>query len=151
MSKYLLALVLLLTYLSCKQGASPKKINSFQADIRLGHKYYSIHINREGEGYITKGNGTYYTEPLQIKTSNYSKIFKIDSANLLFINLNKLKHYPVTGAKREGMPRIEIYYEKNKIYDAYAWDETFWNIFRPIMEQLPKGFNPFLVSDNPFE
>ena len=148
MIKYLSVLSFLLISISCKQNLSSQKAYTFKTNIRLGNHYYSIYFNREGEGYVVKGKASYYTEPLKIESSDSSEVFKIDSARVLFDKLDKLKEKPIHGITRLGTARAEIYYNGKQIYDAYVWDETFWSIFRPIMEQFPKEFNPFLL-DNP--
>ena len=130
-----------------------KNVNSYnaRADIRFGSKFYSILLNEIGEGYVIKGNSSYYTESFNIESSDTSSFFKIDSAKSFFKELNKIKDAPVISDKRIGSPRVEIYYDDKKIYDACKWDESFWDIFRPIMEQLPKNYNPFLIDEKPFE
>jgi hypothetical protein len=42
--------------------------------------------------------------------------------------------------------RAEVYFNHQKIYDGYAWDETFWDLFRPIMKQIPEGYDPFRAN-----
>ena len=114
---------------SCKAQTNKEQYN-VRTDIRLSTKFYSIYMNEEGEAYIN--------------------VFKIDSVKIFFENLNKSKANTIIGVKRADAPRVEIYYDHQKIYDAYRWDETFWNLFRPIMEEIPKGFSPFRESDKPF-
>lgn len=47
--------------------------------------------------------------------------------------------------------RIETYYDGKKVYDAYGFNRKRMLLFRPIMAELPKGFNPFLTDDHPFD
>ncbi|HEV8283905.1 MAG TPA: hypothetical protein VGQ09_06330 [Chitinophagaceae bacterium] len=135
---------------SCKQNVTSEKEYNFQANIRLGYKYYSINVNEEGKAQVIKGKGSFYTEPLKIESSDSSKIFKIDSLRVFFENVDKIKRSPLIDSNRTDAPRVEMYYQHKKIYDAYKWNENFWDLFRPIMEQLPKGYSPFRASDNPF-
>ena len=148
------ALYIVYTYLlllSCKEKDDNIKPCNVRADIRLGNKFYSICLNQDGEGYIIKGNASYYTDTLKIESSDTSKVFKIDSVNVFFENLNKMKAHPVFGESRLDAPRAEIYYNRQKVYDGYRWDELFWDLFRPVMEQLPKGYSPFRMNDKPFK
>lgn len=138
------------TLFSCKAQTNNKVQYDVRSDIRLSTKFYSIYLNKEGQACVIKGNGSYYTDTLIIVTSDTSNVFKIDSVNLFFEKLNKIKANPIIGENRLHAPRVEIYYDHQKVYDAYRWDETFWGLFRPIMEQIPKGFNPFRESDKPF-
>jgi len=136
---------------ACQQRNSPEKVYDVEADIRRGYKFYSIHLNEDGEGYIIKGNCSYYQEPFKISSSDTSPVFKLDSSVVFFQNLNRIKNHPIFGLSRTDAARTEIYYNYQKVYDSYSWDETFWDLFRPIMEQLPKGFDPFRESDRPFD
>ncbi len=137
--------------ISCK--GIKRNVNSYDSrtDIRMGSKFYSICLNETGEGYVIKGNCSYFTEPFIIESSDTSRFIKLDSANSFFKELNRIKVAPIIKDIRMGAPRVEIYYDNKKIYDAYKWDEEFWDIFRSIMEQLPENYNPFLVDKNPFE
>lgn len=150
MTQPLYILCFFLLFFSCKGKGNDIKSYNFQADIRLGNKFYSIYLNEDGEGYVIKGSGSYYTDTLKIKSSDTSNVFKIDSVKVFFENLNKIKAHPIVGVNRVDAPRVEIYYNHQKVYDAYKWDETFWKLFRPIMEQIPRGFNPFRANDKPF-
>jgi hypothetical protein len=142
----------LLTFNSCKEKAKEKKQYSVRCDIKLGTLLYSIFLNEEGAAYVVKRESSSYTDTLNIKSSDTSNVFKFDSVKLFFATLNKIKASPIFKASRTGTaPRAEVYFSNKKIYDSYAWDETYWDLFKPIMEQIPKGFNPFRVNDDPFE
>ena len=142
-----------LAFTPCKEkNNNNQKPYDVRSDIRLGNKFYSIFLNESGEGYVIKGKGSYYTDTLKIESSDTSNVFKFDSAKEFFEVLNRIKTNPIFKNNRAGTaPRAEIYYNQQKVYDAYTWDETFWDLFRPIIEQIPKGFNPFLTDDKPFE
>ncbi|NSL85334.1 hypothetical protein ECE50_000725 [Chitinophaga sp. Mgbs1] len=120
-------------------------------DVRLGQRFYSIFLHKDGFGYVVKGIGSYYTEPLRIDSSVSSNIFRVDSIKGLIHILSKLNIDSTIKRPMGTIPRVEIYYKNKKVYDAYRWDQSVWNGLRPIISQLPHGFNPFLVNDNPFE
>lgn len=146
-------LVFLLTFASCKERINDNEQSyNVRSDIRLGTKFYSIFLNEEGNGYVIRGKGSYYTDTLRIESSDTSNVFKFDSAKIFFETLDKIKINPIVKANRTGTAqRTEVYYDNQKVYDSYAWDETFWDLFKPIMEQIPRGFNPFRANDKPFE
>jgi hypothetical protein len=145
-------ILLLLAIISCKGKTNNGKPYNVRSDIRLGTKFYSIFLNREGRAYVIKGKGSYYTDTLKIEASDTSSTFKLDSVKIFFESLNKIRTHPIFKMNRTGTaPRAEVYYEGKKVYDAYEWDETFWDLFRPIMEQIPQGYNPFRSDDKPFE
>lgn len=135
---------------ACKEKNAEMDSYNVRSDIRLGTKFYSIYMKDDGLSYVIKGVGTYYTDTLKMISSETSTFFKLDSAKVFLQNLNAIKNNPINGIYRDDAPRVEVYLNHQKIYDAYKWDETFWNLFRPIMEQIPMGFNPFRANDNPF-
>ena len=137
---------------SCKDTVSNEQQYPARIDVRLGFKYYSVFLSKENKAYVIKGKGSFYTDSLIVKSSDTSHIFKLDSVRLVLESFDQIKSSPITRTNRTGTAqRIEIYYEHKKIYDGYAWDEVFWNLYRPIMKQLPKGFDPFRVDDKPFD
>ncbi len=141
-----------LAFTSCKEKNNNENSYDVRSDIRLGNKFYSIFLNENGEGYVIKGKGSYYTDTLKIESSDTSNVFKLDSAKVFFEVLNRIKTNPIFKKNRTGTaPRAEIYYDQQKVYDGYTWDEKFWDLFRPIMYQIPNGFNPFRADDKPFE
>lgn len=144
-------ITILCTLASCISDKSVDDPYNVRVDFRLSGKFYSIMMNESGRSYAIKGLGSYYEDSLKIAQSDTSEIFKLDSAAQFFINLDKIKKDPVIGSNYMGAPRVEIYYDRSKIYDSYRWDEDFWDLFRPIMHQIPKGFNPFNPDDRPFE
>jgi hypothetical protein len=151
MSKLLYIAFFIYPFCSCNEKKTgDKEPYNVHADIRLGIKFYSIYMNKEGRAYVIKGIDSNYTDTLKVESSDTSNVFKLDSAKAFFDNLNKIKAHPIIGANRGDAPRVEIYYDHQKVYDAYRWNETFWDLFKPIMEQIPKGYNPFRANDNPF-
>lgn len=143
-------IVLFFAFTSCRLQPSDKKPFDARSDVRLGSKFFSICINKDGTAYVIKGTSSNYTEALKIESSDTSNIFRLDSAEVFFKRLEQIKSHPIIEAERLDAPRVEIYYSDKKVYDAYNWDETFWGLFRPIMSQIPKGFNPFRMDDTPF-
>jgi hypothetical protein len=150
MKRLLSILLFFATILSCKERSPDDKSYNARSDIRFGSRFFSIYISEGGTAYVIKGKGSSYTEPLKIESSDTSNIFKLDSVKLFFEKLNRIKDNPIIGANRLDAPRVEIYYNQKKVYDAYKWDENFWDIFKPIMEQIPSGFNPFRSNEKPF-
>jgi hypothetical protein len=138
-------------FMSCKgRQESTDKPYNVRTDFRMGSKFYSIWMNENGKAYAIKGEGSFYTEPLKILTSDTSEVFKMDSVKQFYGSLEKMKKQPIIGSNYMGAPRVEIYCDGQQIYDSYRWNEAFWDLFRPIMHQIPKGFNPFLTNDRPF-
>lgn len=145
-----LELTFLLFLFSCNNKLTTESTNDVRLDVRLGKKFYSIYVSKEGDGYGVRGIGSYFVEPLVVEKSDTSKFFRLDSAKLFFDNLEKYERQPFVGAKVQDAPRIEIYYLQKKIYDSYRWGADFWDLVRPIMYQIPKGYNPFLANDETF-
>lgn len=148
-SFYILFFVLLST--SCKEKVKDESSYIVRSDIRFGPKFYSIYANVEGEAFVIKGQGSDYTEPLQIQYSDTSEVFKLDSIASFIEKLRSIKKNPVFGARRLDAARVEIYYDGKKVYDAYKWDEKFWDLFRPIVEQIPNEYNPFSAINPAFQ
>lgn len=143
-------ILLLLVFASCRSQPSGEKLFDARSDIRLGSKFYSIYLKKDGTAYVVKGIGSDYTEALKIESSDTSSVFRLDSAKVFFKRLERIESHPIVEEKRLDAPRVEIYYKDKKIYDAYSWDETFWDMFSPIMSQIPKSFSPFRLDDAPF-
>jgi hypothetical protein len=140
----------LLLLISCVIHAPDEKVYEARNDIRFGKRFFSILVRENGTAYVIKGIGSNYMDSLQIESADTSQIFKLDSSAVYFDRLKKLQSNPVFKSNLSGGARAEIYYHQQKICDSYHWGESFWDLFRPIMEQLPKGFSPFRVSEKPF-
>ena len=152
MQRNTLFLFVFILFYSCRGYESRDSVYSVRADIRLYDNFYSIYTNEKGNSYVVKGIGTNYMDKLVVKSADTSHKFKIDSINLFFEELNQFKTKPFYRKNRTGTAqRAEVYYNQTKVFDGYAWDEAFWKLFRPIMEELPKNYNPFLADDKPFE
>lgn len=152
MQQNTLFLFVFILFYSCRGDVSNDSIYSVRADIRLHDKFYSIYLNEKGNSFVVKGIGTNYMDKLAVKAADTSHEFKIDSINLFFQELNYFKTKPFYGKNHRGnAQKAEVYYNQTKVFEGYAWDEAFWKLFRPIMEQLPKNYNPFLADEKPFE
>lgn len=139
-------------FVSCTDGDGKNELlYNVRTDFRQGSRFYSICISESGKAYAIKGDGSFYTEPLKILKSDTSENFKLDSAKQFYESLDKIRKEPITGSNYMGAPRVEVYYDGKKFYDTYRWNEAFWDLFRPIMHQIPNGFNPFLPTEKPFE
>lgn len=140
---------------SCKskpdnRNVSHNKLPNIQIDFRFGNKFYSLHLDEKGNAYVDKGESSYYTEPFQVLSYSRSETFKVDSIDNLVGALSSIKD-PVMGKAPMGTtPRVEMYYRKRKVYDAYRWNDTMWGFFFPVIGQLPKGFNPFRLDEQPY-
>jgi len=150
MIKQLYTLIILISILSCKEKNPYKKSYDIRSDIRFGKKFFSICISEDGTAYAIKGVGSHYLEPLKVESSDTSKIFKLDSIEVFLKNLDHMKDNPIIKPFRLDSPRGEVYYKQKKVYDDYKWDDFFWNLFNPIMRQIPAEFNPFRGDTHPF-
>ncbi|MFL5746849.1 MAG: hypothetical protein ACJ751_19380 [Niastella sp.] len=142
-------LPLFLIFFACREQTNMKKQCDVRCDVRLFTKYFSMHINSDGKTYVVKGTGSYYTDSLIVKSADTSNVFKLDSTQAFFEALNKIRTNPVFNENRSTgtAQRGEVYYKQVKVFDDYAWDPAFWDLFRPIMGQLPSEFNPFNVEN----
>ncbi|RVU01319.1 hypothetical protein EOD41_04970 [Mucilaginibacter limnophilus] len=133
---------------AAKPPVISKPLNAYniKTDIRFGRTFYSIYLNNTGYGYVVKGQGSPYTELfLRIDTAEMSKAFKIDSLYAVFQGLQALKRKPqLQTANTTDSAHVEIYYDGRKIYDDYTMSVKFWIVFRPMLTDLPEGFNPFI-------
>lgn len=141
---------LALLIISACKDKNDKKTYNVQMDIRFGNRYYSLFLSEQGNCKVNKGFGTYYTEPFKPQTFDSSISFKIDSISLFYDKLSTFLNSPKLDTTQDHVARAEIYFERKKILDSYKWDERVWGVFRTIMEKIPKKFNPFRLSDDPF-
>ena len=149
MKKQIIVIILASLLFSCTKRPNIK-VYPIQANFRFGHKFYSLNLNKAGEAYVIKGIGTSYIEPLQYKFGDTSQTFKLDSVSTFLKKIELLRSHPLSDLSSFDAPRVEIFYDKQKIYDATRWDHQFWDMFRPLMQQLPKGYNPFRLDDKPW-
>lgn len=143
-------IILFWVFISCAAQTNTEKPYTARNDIRFGKRFFSLFIRDDGTAYVIKGIGTYYTEPLQVESADTSAVFSLDSSNVYFKQLDKLKNLSIIDSNRSDAPRVEIYYREQKVYDSYRWGANLWDVFRPIAEQLPTGFNPFRLNEKPF-
>jgi hypothetical protein len=154
--KITILLLLLFSFLSpfsCRKNIKEQKHYQVRTDVRLGSKFYCIYVNEAGKTYVVKGTGSNYTEQFKkIITSDTSKIFRSDDMKVFFYKVKNMQSNPVIiPSNITDAARIEIYFKSKKVYDSYGFDKGFMDLFRPIMGQLPNGFNPFLANDHPFD
>jgi len=134
--------------ISCKDRSVNAIGFASKTDIRSANKYVSIYIDRDGRCQVIKGNGSSYFQELRALSADSSEIFIIDSPGIFFRTLDTMSKRPFTDSTRTDSPRIEIYYEGKKIYDAFKSNEDFWSLFRSVMTKLPEGYNPFRAGDS---
>jgi transglutaminase-like putative cysteine protease len=140
-----------LLFFECLGNVYAVKHYNVRVDVRFGSKFYSVIINNDGNAYAIKGRGSNYIENFKIITSDTSRLFKLAHIDVFYRNLNKIRTKPfITSSSVTDSPRAEIYYSGKKIYDANEEGTIFWDTFRPIMQQLPKEYNPFLLDGHPF-
>jgi hypothetical protein len=135
---------------ACTQHFHEKNAHNVRADFRFGSRFYSLVSSATGESYAIKGMSTDYNEPFTILSSDTSGPFKLDSVDVFYEKLNEIRSKNLRIDHHSDAPRVEIYFDRTKIYDSHNWNETFWDIFRPVMMQIPKNYNPFLVANKPF-
>jgi len=152
--KYFYINILLLSifhFWACVGHANKMHEYKTRVDFRFGNRFYSFCSKESGDSYVIKGKSSEYNDSFVIFSADTSRIFRIDPSKVYFGKLTVLSKKPLVVDHHSDAPRVEIYYDGKKIYDSHRWDEEFWDIFRPVMSQLPKGFNPFLIDENPFE
>ena len=108
-------------------------------------------MNESGDAYALKGKGSNYMESFKVISSDTSAEFKFDSGKVFIEKLRVIRKKPIINTGNYDAPRVEIYYAGELIYDTGNWDNQFWDLFRPLMRQIPSEYNPFIVSNNPFE
>jgi hypothetical protein len=114
-----------------------------------GEKIFSIFTVENGNAYVIKAKGTTYMEPLQIESADTSAVFKLDAVNKYLRKLNILQDSPIFKGNNSGAAR-EKYTIMVKVYDTNYWYEFFFDIYPRVMDQLPKEYSTFNVSENPF-
>ncbi|NCD68245.1 hypothetical protein [Mucilaginibacter agri] len=145
---FYLIICLLSSY--CKPNAGNDY--KIRVDFRFGKKFVSIKINEDGKAYAVKGSSNNYTDAFKVIDSKMSQQFTLDSVKQFYKAVRELgeKDNLIRGNITDGM-RTEIYYEGKKVYDAYSSNRFFWDLFRPIMDEIPRGYSPFRPADNVFD
>lgn len=127
--------------------AQASNIYQVRANFWRGNKFYSLFISKQGAAYAIKGVGAFDTTATAIKQQDTSKIFILTRAREFFTMLEAFKKTPkVRRVSTSSMPEARVYYNQKNVYETNVADGTFWKLFKPIMEQVPEKFNPFLVS-----
>ena len=149
---WILIIFVCLSIIISSCGTTKRDNYPIRVDIRYGYKFFSLRANALGEAYVIKGKGSYFTELLKIANSDTSLIFKLDSIESFSKEIAHLRNNPnIREHVNTDSPRGEIYYENYKILDEAQTSGKFIDVFRPIITQLPSGFNPFLLDEHPFE
>ncbi len=144
-------LLAFLALISCRHQNNLFKNYDVRFNIRYGAKFYSVFADENGKAVAIKGASSYHTDSFKIQTSDTSELFRIDSIKSFLRVIDSFKTKPVVGTEMLHSPRVEIFYDERKVYDSYNWNEKFWDLFRPIMKQIPHGFNPFIVNESPWQ
>lgn len=141
--------IFLITSFGCKNisdfNPSKEHLDNIKIEVRSGYEIISVKLNSDGSGISRKGTGTYYTEERDSISFNDSISFKSNSFEILNENLNSLKSNAYNGSKYQDAPRVEIYFNEDKLYSGYSWNSEFWEIIRPVIQEIPEKFNPFMV------
>jgi len=147
---YIILVCITVLISGCK--TTNKEPCTIKIDFRFGYKFFSVRINEEGRTYVIKGKGSFFTYPMKIVKADTSRIFTLDSIKSLNRNISKLKQKPVLSTHvNTDSPRAEVYYLNQKIMDNSQISSEFIDLIKPIITQLPKGFNPFLGDEDPFD
>jgi hypothetical protein len=141
-------LLLLVFSLGCQEKAKSNFKYIVRADIKFMDDLFSIHIDESGNTYVIRSITSKPENEIIVSHLDTSQYFKLDSFSVFFEKIERLESVPVFKEQRNGVAqRAEVYYNGKKIFDTYAWDRDFWDLFLPIMTQIPDGYNPFRVSN----
>nr|WP_294948123.1 hypothetical protein [uncultured Mucilaginibacter sp.] len=123
-----------------------------RVDMRYGYKFFSLRANQQGEAYVIKGRGTYFTEPLKIESGDTSSFFKLDSIRPFYNSIKSIdRRKSISQHINTDAPRSEIFFNGIKVMDTSQGNSGFLEVYRTILTQLPTGYNPFYVDENPFD
>ncbi len=124
---------------------------NIRADIVFGYKFYSIFVGNNGNAYVIRGKDSGYPESFKVISSDTSRVFKLKHIGVFYRYVAKFKAKPlINHSLVTDSPQVTIYYKGKMIYNGPE-SGMFWDMFRPVMLQLPKGYNPFLTDDQPFD
>lgn len=146
----LVVIFLCMQVVSCSHSGYNLHDADAKIDVRLGNSFYSLYLDKDCQSYVVKGTGTNYMDSLIVFSADTSDAFTLDSLEVFLDRLGQFRPTRSRSIFHNDAPRIEVYYLKSKIIDTYYWDPKIWDLVRPIMYQIPKGYNPFRVSDQPF-
>jgi hypothetical protein len=142
----LIAIFINVLTLACKSKRNGMEKIKFdtRVDIRFGTRFYSICHNKKGVGYVIRGKGANDRQPFTISSSDTSRFFQLKKSIDIYNILNKMtaKHFDGSSNPTDA-PRVEIYYNNNKIYDGFRWNSDFMDLMILYSPELPKEYNPF--------
>jgi hypothetical protein len=145
----ILGLILFICSTACN---TDKEYYDVRTDVRFGNHFYSIYIKNNGEALVIKGTCTNHTMPLKIYHSDTSQNFRISSVKLFYDRLRQFEAKPIIYENISGDGSMaEIWFHNKRIYYKNNFGADFWNLIDPIKQDIPKGYNPFLLdADNLF-
>ena len=117
----------------------------------MGSVYYSIYLNKNGNGQVIKGIGSDYQSDFKEASKILSDSFKIDSISQFYSAIEMFINKPYIDTSFTDAARLEIYFNDEKIYDAYKWRQNVADVLFPLLGKLPHRFDPFQPSDDPFD
>jgi hypothetical protein len=139
-----------LVFTNCQQTDIGETNYNVRADIRSGSFFHSLLVSEDGRCYVIKGTATFESDRFSVLSADTSSLVHLDSQKAIafFKKIEPFKAKPlIVGITKTDAPRVEIYYDGKKIYDANNWNDEFLDMFKPLIPQLPNGYNPF-VNDN---
>lgn len=122
------------------------------ATLKANNRFFSVFIDSRGELWVEKGNIKEIGPPSSsVSSREISRKVKIDSIDVFFKQIKKLKARPIKGATNiKDSPKTLVTYNGEIIYDAYYQNQEFWDAFRFLLGKFPKGFDPFDNDTNGF-
>jgi hypothetical protein len=146
-----LFLFILIFLFSCNQSYKDRKqvnegtnLKKTTIIYRSGYTYYQIEVESTGNGFVKKGYSNNYHDEFSPKTVQDSMFFKVNSTASYFEKLKKYEKNPYKGQRILGVNRIQVYSDKEKVYDSYRFDSDFWSLINTISNDIPQKFNPFV-------
>lgn len=146
----LITLLFWVLLLGCGQTKQNTTSYSTRTEITWFNTFCTLYTDEDGRAQVIKGHHKeLYLIPVTI--SDTSKVFRLDSVKQFYKALQLLtsKHYFNTTSG--DSPTFRVYRNGILLYCGYASGTDFWDVFRPIMLQIPDRYNPFIQEHgNPF-
>jgi len=133
-----------------QQTKQNKTCYSTRTEVTWSDRFCTLYIDEDGRAQVIKGH---YTDLylMSLTITDTSKVFKLDSVKQFYKTLQVLasKHY--IDATSADSPTFRIYRNGALLYCDYGIRAEFWDVFRPILVEIPNGYNPFIQEPgNPF-